>query len=193
MRAFFLNSRALPVPSLEGGTLRCAGGPSAIPNGPTATVRRAQLARYNTRKPTLAPHSLRSRRFSDVVDSPQPQVAMAADTALAASFIAAIDAAGKAHGLPRPGANKMLIVNDISCGAIAVAVRWTPYRRPRPATPGRISSPVSRACAVVSFRRRTQSAPPPYTTAAQRYSRFPGASPRLLAAMLFRRRTAAGA
>lgn len=59
--------------------------------------------------------------FSDVVDSPQPQVAMAADTALAASFIAAIDAAGKAHGLPRPGANKMLIVNDISCGAIAVA------------------------------------------------------------------------
>jgi len=59
-----------------------------------------------------------------VSDEPQPQVAMSADTCLAASFAAALDLAGKAHGLPRPGADKLLIVNDVSCGQIALlAVR----------------------------------------------------------------------
>lgn len=62
-------------------------------------------------------------RISNVADEPQPQVSMAADLELTEAFVRAVDAQAGAIG----GGGRVLIVNDISCGALPMRLARAGY------------------------------------------------------------------
>ncbi|EOD32619.1 hypothetical protein EMIHUDRAFT_230580 [Emiliania huxleyi CCMP1516] len=94
--------------------------PQPVPRATGAP--KLQIARLNGQTSAKPKITVDGVEYHEVLDDPQPQLAMAADTALPAAYLRALAAAADGE---RGRGRRLLIVNDISCGAIAVqAAAW---------------------------------------------------------------------